>query len=214
MEHLLIGEYEHNIDAKGRLIMPQVQVMRDLLDNRCKFFVSQVEELQSSLTELNVLPRIVVTDSQAFERVSQIVPETVDLTSFSILFARMKGDLHEFVKGAKMIADLQDNDKILICESCSHHQIEDDIARVKIPNWIRKKTGKQVNFVYKSGHEFETDLSQYRLVIHCGACMTNRREVLSRIMKCRESNVSITNYGITIAYCLGILERATKPFGL
>ena len=199
---------------KGRIILPQVQVLRDLLDNRCKAFVTQDSELKETLEELKDMPRLVITDSQAFASVSQDVPEDIELTSFSILFARMKGDLKEFYEGAKQIDNLKDNDKVLICESCSHHQIEDDIARVKIPRLLTQKTGKKLEFVYHSGHDFPQDLTSYSLLIHCGACMTNRREVLSRIMKCKKADLPITNYGIVISYCLGILERALKPFNL
>ena len=199
---------------KGRIILPQVQVLRDLLDNRCKAFVTQDTELKETLSELKSKPRLVITDSQAFASVSQDVPEDIELTSFSILFARLKGDLKEFYEGAKSIDTLKDNDKVLICESCSHHQIEDDIARVKIPRLLTKKTGKNLEFVYHSGHDFPQDLTNYALLIHCGACMTNRKEVLSRIMKCKKANLPITNYGIVISYCLGILERAIKPFGI
>ena len=199
---------------KGRLILPQVQVLRDLLDNRCKVFVTQETELKDTLNEIKSPPRLVITDSQAFESVSKDVPENIDLTSFSIIFARMKGDLNEFYKGAAQIDNLKDNDKVLICESCSHHQIEDDIARVKIPKWIKKKTGKNIEFVYHSGHDFPQNLTEYALLIHCGACMTNRREILSRIMKCKKAGLAITNYGIAIAHCLGILKRAITPFNI
>lgn len=199
---------------KGRIILPQVQVLRDLLDNRCKAFVTQETELKETLNELKVKPKLVITDSQAFEAVSKDVPEDINLTSFSIVFARMKGDLNEFYKGARQIDNLKDNDKVLICESCSHHQIEDDIARVKIPRWIKKKTGKNVEFEYHSGHDFPQNLEKYSLLIHCGACMTNRREVLSRIMKCNNVGLPITNYGIAIAHCLGILQRAVTPFNI
>lgn len=199
---------------KGRLILPQVQVLRDLLDNRCKVFVTQETELKDTLNEIKSPPRLVITDSQAFESVSKDVPENIDLTSFSIIFARMKGDLNEFYKGAAQIDNLKDNDKVLICESCSHHQIEDDIARVKIPKWIKKKTGKNIEFVYHSGHDFPQNLTEYALLIHCGACMTNRREILSRIMKCKKAELAITNYGIAIAHCLGILKRAIIPFNI
>lgn len=199
---------------KGRLILPQVQVLRDLLDNKCKAFVTQDTELKQTLEELNRPPRLVITDSQAFASVSKDVPKDIELTSFSIIFARIKGDLKEFYQGAKQIDKLQDNDKVLICESCTHHQIEDDIARVKIPKLLTKKTGKNLEFVYHSGHDFPQNLQQYSLLIHCGACMTNRKEVLSRIMKCQKANLPISNYGIVISYCLGILERALKPFNI
>ncbi len=197
---------------KGRIILPQVQVLRDLLDNKCKIFVTQETELSETLNELKNPPRLVITDSQAFETVSKVVDENIELTSFSIIFARIKGDLKEFYKGAEKIDSLKDNDKVLICESCSHHQIDDDIARVKIPRWLKKKTGKNIEFVYHSGHDFPENLEEYSLLIHCGACMTNRREILTRITKCQKANLPITNYGITIAHCLGILKRAIKPF--
>lgn len=199
---------------KGRLILPQVQVLRDLLDNKCKAVVAQEGELEAALQNLKTPPRIVITDSQAFKAVSDIVPKEIELTSFSIIFARIKGDLKEFYNGAKSIEKLKDNDKVLICESCSHHQIEDDIARVKIPRLIQQKTGKEILFEYHSGHDFPKNLSDYALLIHCGACMTNRKEVLSRILKCKKANIPITNYGIAIAHCLGILQRAVTPFSL
>lgn len=199
---------------KGRLILPQVQVLRDLLDNRCKAFVTQDTELSQTLEELKVKPKLVITDSQAFAYVSEVVPADIELTSFSILFARMKGDLKEFYNGAKQIDNLQDGNKVLICESCSHHQIDDDIARVKIPKLLTQKTGKKLEFIYHSGHDFPQDLTQYALLIHCGACMTNRKEVLSRIMKCKQANLPISNYGIIISYCIGILDRAIKPFNI
>ena len=199
---------------KGRLILPQVQVLRDLLDNRCKVFVTQDSELKQTLNELKNKPKLVITDSQAFASVSKDVPDDIELTSFSILFARLKGDLREFYEGAKQIDSLKDNDVVMICESCSHHQIEDDIARVKIPKLLTQKTGKNLQFVYRSGHDFPQDLEKYSLLIHCGACMTNRKEVLSRIMKCKKANLPVSNYGIVISYCLGILDRAVKPFNI
>ncbi|MCM1339150.1 MAG: [FeFe] hydrogenase H-cluster maturation GTPase HydF [Muribaculaceae bacterium] len=196
---------------KGRIILPQVQTLRDLLDNNCITLVVKETELQDALDSLKTPPALVVTDSQAFKTVSEIVPENVALTSFSILFARLKGDLRAFVEGANAIEKLNDGDKVLILESCTHHAIEDDIGRVKIPNLLRKKTGKNLIIENFSGHDFP-DISEYSLVIHCGACMTNRREVLSRIVIAGQKNVPITNYGITISYCLGILERATHIF--
>ena len=199
---------------KGRLILPQVQVLRDLLDNRSKVFVTQDSELKQTLNELKNKPKLVITDSQAFASVSKDVPDDIELTSFSILFARLKGDLREFYEGAKQIDSLKDNDVVMICESCSHHQIEDDIARVKIPKLLTKKTGKNLQFVYRSGHDFPQDLEKYSLLIHCGACMTNRKEVLSRIMKCKKADLPVSNYGIVISYCLGILDRAVKPFNI
>ena len=196
---------------KGRIILPQVQTLRDLLDNNCVSVVVKESELKSAIDNLKIAPSLVVTDSQAFKKVSEIVPENIPLTSFSILFARLKGDLNAFSQGAKAIEKLQDGDRVLILESCTHHAIEDDIGRVKIPNLLRKKTGKNLIIDNIAGHDFP-DISKYKLIIHCGACMTNRREVLSRILLASENNVPITNYGICISYCLGILPRALKIF--
>lgn len=196
---------------KGRIILPQVQTLRDLLDNNCVSVVVKESELKSAIDNLKIAPSLVVTDSQAFKNVSEIVPENIPLTSFSILFAHLKGDLNAFSQGAKAIEKLQDGDRVLILESCTHHAIEDDIGRVKIPNLLRKKTGKNLIIDNIAGHDFP-DISKYKLIIHCGACMTNRREVLSRILLASENNVPITNYGICISYCLGILPRALKIF--
>lgn len=196
---------------KGRIILPQVQTLRDLLDNNCVSVVVKESELKSAIDSLKIAPSLVVTDSQAFKNVSEIVPDNIPLTSFSILFARLKGDLNAFSQGAKSIEKLQDGDRVLILESCTHHAIEDDIGRVKIPNLLRKKTGKNLIIDNIAGHDFP-DISKYKLIIHCGACMTNRREVLSRILLASENNVPITNYGICISYCLGILPRALKIF--
>lgn len=196
---------------KGRIILPQVQTLRDLLDNNCVSVIVKESELKSAIDNLKIAPSLVVTDSQAFKNVSEIVPENIPLTSFSILFARLKGDLNAFSQGAKSIEKLQDGDRVLILESCTHHAIEDDIGRVKIPNLLRKKTGKNLIIDNIAGHDFP-DISKYKLIIHCGACMTNRREVLSRILLASENNVPITNYGICISYCLGILPRALKIF--
>lgn len=196
---------------KGRLILPQVQTIRDLLDSECITVVVKETELKDALDSLKNPPALVVTDSQAFKIVSEIVPEHVPMTSFSILFARLKGDLNEFINGAKQIEKLNDNSKILVLESCTHHAIDYDIARVKIPNLLRKKTGKELNFEYFTGHDFP-EISGYDLIIHCGGCMTNRKEIISRIIIAKEKQVPITNYGIVISYCLGILPRATKIF--
>lgn len=196
---------------KGRIILPQVQTLRDLLDNNCLSYVVKESELKDALDNLKTPPALVVTDSQAFKKVSEIVPENVSLTSFSILFARLKGDLDEFVNGAKAIENLKDGDMVLILESCTHHAIEDDIGRVKIPNLLRKKTGKNLVIHNYAGHDFP-DIKDYKLIIHCGACMTNRREILSRVLIANQNNVPITNYGVVISYCLGILPRAIKIF--
>ena len=196
---------------KGRIILPQVQTLRDLLDSDCLSYVVKESELKQALDNLKEPPALVITDSQAFKTVAEIVPESIPLTSFSILFARLKGDLKAFEEGASAIENLKDGDKVLILESCTHHAIEDDIGRVKIPNLLRKKTGKNLIIENYAGHDFP-EISGYKLIIHCGACMTNRREVLSRILKASEKCVPITNYGLTISYCLGILPRAIKIF--
>lgn len=196
---------------KGRLILPQVQTIRDLLDSECLTYVVKETGLKSAIENLKTPPSLVITDSQAFKPVAGIVPEQIPLTSFSILFARLKGDLNEFVRGAQAIDNLKDGDKVLILESCTHHAIDDDIGRVKIPNLLRKKTGKNLVIENYSGHDFPA-INDYKLIIHCGACMTNRREVLSRILIANEQNVPITNYGVTISYCLGILHRAINIF--
>jgi [FeFe] hydrogenase H-cluster maturation GTPase HydF len=199
---------------KGRLILPQVQTIRDILDNDSITMVVKERELKDALSMLNKPPKLVVTDSQAFLKVNADTPKNIKLTSFSILFARLKGNLVEFVKGTLAIENLKPNDKVLICESCTHHQIGDDIGRVKIPRWLTQYVGGNLDFTFYSGHDFPPNLSDYKLIIHCGACMTNRREILSRILKAKEANVPITNYGLTIAYSLGIFERALEPFPL
>lgn len=196
---------------KGRIILPQVQTIRDLLDSDCLSYVVKESELKQALENLKEPPALVITDSQAFKQVSEIVPDDIPLTSFSILFARLKGDLQTFVKGAEAIENLKDGDKVLILESCTHHAIEDDIGRVKIPNWLKKKTSKDLIIENYSGHDFPK-IDDYSLIIHCGACMTNRREVLSRILIASQKGIPITNYGVTISYCLGILPRAIKIF--
>lgn len=196
---------------KGRLILPQVQTIRDLLDSECITIVVKENELKDALDNLKNPPALVITDSQAFKNVSEIVPDEIPLTSFSILFARLKGDLSEFIKGSNAIESLKDGSKVLFLESCTHHAIDDDIARVKIPKLLKQKTQKELTFEYFTGHDFP-EISGYDLIIHCGACMTNRKEILSRIMIANEKHVPITNYGITISYCLGILPRATKIF--
>lgn len=197
---------------KGRLILPQVQVIRELLDNDSIVMTVKERELKSALDRLNKPPHLVITDSQAFLKVSADVPKNIKLTSFSILFARFKGELNEFVKGAAAIESLKTNDKVLICESCTHHAIGDDIGKVKIPRWLTQYTGGKLEFEHYSGHDFPENIADYKLIIHCGACMTNRREILSRIMKAKQVNVPITNYGLAIAYSFGIFERALEPF--
>lgn len=197
---------------KGRLILPQVQTIRDLLDNDAYCIVVKEHQLREALERLNRPPALVVTDSQAFQKVAEDTPRDVPMTSFSILFARFKGDLNEFVRGAAAIDDLKPGDRVLICEACTHHPIEDDIGRVKIPHWLREYVGGDLEFVHYQGHDFPEDLADYKLVIHCGSCVHNRRSLLSRIVRCRRAGVPITNYGLAIAYTLGIFERALEPF--
>jgi [FeFe] hydrogenase H-cluster maturation GTPase HydF len=197
---------------KGRIILPQVQAIRDLLDHGQLSLVVREHELKSALARLGRKPDIVVTDSQAFAKVAADTPPDVQLTSFSILFARFRGDLVEMVRGATAIDRLKPGDRVLVAESCTHHPIGDDIGRVKIPKWLQQRVGGKLEFTTHQGHDFPQDVSQFRLVIHCGACMTNRRAVLNRVAKCRDQGVPITNYGLTIAYVLGIFERALEPF--
>jgi len=197
---------------KGRLILPQVQAIRDLLDGGAMALVTKETELSAALKRLNRPPKLVVTDSQAFAQVAADTPPEIPLTGFSILLSRFKGDLMAQVEGTLAIDTLRPGDRVLIEEACTHHPIEEDIGRVKIPNWLNHYVGGKLEFTHMSGHDFPEDLSPYKLVVHCGACMINRREVLSRIMRCQEQGVPITNYGLTIAYSLGILERALEPF--
>lgn len=196
---------------KGRLILPQQQVIRDLLDAGAIPVVVKEDGVTDAINKLNVKPRMVITDSQAFKEVSRQVEEGIDLTSFSILMARHKGFLETAVSGIKAIDTLNNGDKVLICEGCTHHRQCEDIGTVKIPAWLSKYTGKQLDFQYTSGGDFPNDLSSYKLIIHCGACMLNECEVLYR-MKCAiDAGVPFTNYGTAIAYMNGILERSIKP---
>jgi len=197
---------------KGRLILPQVQTIRDLLDHDAFSIVVKEHELKLALDCLKQKPKLVITDSQAFLKVAEDTPIDIPLTSFSILFSRFKGDLISQLEGTLAIDKLKPGDKILIAESCSHHPIEEDIGRVKIPRWLEQYVGGKLDFEIVSGHDFPQNLSSYKLVIQCGSCMLNRRETLSRILKCHQANVPCTNYGLTIAYSLGILERALGPF--
>ncbi|NQU43733.1 [FeFe] hydrogenase H-cluster maturation GTPase HydF, partial [bacterium] len=197
---------------KGRLILPQVQSIRDLLDNDAYCLVVKERELRDALDRLKTPPALVVTDSQAFLKVAGDTPTQVLLTSFSILFARVKGDLNELVCGTMAIDTLRPGDRILVAEACSHHPIGEDIGRVKIPRWLTQYVGGRLEFQHVQGHDYPEDISPYRLVVHCGSCMWNRREMLSRILQCRRAGVPITNYGMTIAWSLGIFERALGPF--
>ncbi|MBN2526644.1 MAG: [FeFe] hydrogenase H-cluster maturation GTPase HydF [Deltaproteobacteria bacterium] len=197
---------------KGRLILPQVQTIRDLLDNDAAALVVKERELRHVLENFKTPPALVVTDSQAFLKVAADTPPDVPMTSFSVLFSRFKGDLTTQVKGALSVDSLRPGDKILVAEACSHHPIGEDIGRVKIPRWLTQYVGGQLDFHTVQGHDFPENLGEYKLVIHCGGCMFNRRAMLSRLHKCREAGVPITNYGLVIAYSLGIFHRALSPF--
>lgn len=197
---------------KGRLILPQQQTIRDILEAKAISVVAQDTELPQVLSSLKDKPRLVITDSQAFESVSRNTPRDVPLTSFSILFARYKGDLPELVKGARAIDRLEDGDRVLIAEGCTHHRQCDDIGTVKLPRWILKHTGKKIEFSTASGGTFPSDLSGYKMIVHCGACMLNRREVHFRIAEAAKAGVPIANYGVLIAYMQGILDRVLEPF--
>lgn len=197
---------------KGRLILPQQQTIRDLLDGNCITVVCKETCLAKTLASLGKKPKIVITDSQVFDYVSKITPSDVYLTSFSILFARFKGDLPALVKGAKTLEHMNDGDKILISEGCTHHRQCEDIGTVKIPSWIEKFTGKKFDFSFTSGGEFPDNLSDYSLVVHCGGCMLNEKEMKSRIARAEAEGVPIVNYGVLIAHMHGILERSLEPF--
>lgn len=197
---------------KGRLILPQQQTIRDILDSGAVAIVAKETELRETLEGLGRRPSLVITDSQVFERVSAEVPGDIPLTSFSILFARYKGLLDTAVKGAAALDTLEDGDAVLICEGCTHHRQCDDIGTVKLPGWIKKYTGKQLEFSFVSGTEFPDDLQSYRLIIHCGGCMLNEREVKYRQKCAVDQQVPITNYGIAIAAMQGILRRSVAVF--
>lgn len=197
---------------KGRLILPQVQSIRDLLDNDSFCVVVKERELREALSRFNKPPKLVVTDSQAFLKVAADTPPEIPMTSFSILFARFQGDLNEMVRGAMTIEKLKAGDRVLIAEACSHHPIGEDIGTVKIPRWLTQYVGGKLEIESTRGHDFPKNIADYKIIIHCGACMWNRSEMLSRIVKAKEANVPITNYGLTIAYSLGIFERALQPF--
>ncbi len=197
---------------KGRLIMPQVQAIRDALDNDQIVTVVKENEYTKALENMKTPPALVVCDSQVVDFMVKNTPEEIICTTFSILFARMKGDIVKLVEGAAAIKNLQNGDKVLIAESCTHHAIEDDIGRVKIPNLLRRKTGKDLIINHVAGHDFPADLAEYKLVVQCGGCMHNRREMLSRINKCEQAGVPITNYGVCISELKGVLRQVLKPF--
>ncbi|WP_320170673.1 [FeFe] hydrogenase H-cluster maturation GTPase HydF [Maridesulfovibrio sp.] len=199
---------------KGRLILPQVQVLREVLDCDAVAVAVKEREIEETLSSMKRKPALVITDSQVVLSVAGDVPEDIPLTTFSTLFARFKGDLPSLVEGAGVIDTLQDGDTVLMGEACSHHPVADDIGKVKIPRWIRQYTGKDINFVMYSGHDFPEDIDRFKLVIHCGACMLNRSEMLRRIKECKRSGVPVTNYGVAISKVQGVLDRVIAPFGL
>ena len=196
---------------KGRLILPQQQVIRNIIDNHGIAMITQVEELTTTLSKLTSKPRLVVTDSQVFPIVAKMLPSNIELTSFSILMARHKGALLNSVKSVKTLDDIKDGDRILISEGCTHHRQCDDIGSVKLPNWIRNYTKCEPEFIFTSGTEFPIDLRSYKLIIHCGGCMLNEREIMYRNKCAFLQNVPMTNYGIAIAYMNGILKRTVEP---
>lgn len=197
---------------KGRLILPQQQTIRDVLEAGAAAIVIKENELKNTLNTLGKKPKLVITDSQAFARVSEETPEDIWLTSFSILFARLKGNLKTTAAGAAALDKLKDGDKILISEGCTHHRQCDDIGTVKLPRWIRNYTGKELGFEYSSGREFPEDVTKYSLIVHCGGCMLNEREMRYRQKCAADQEIPITNYGIAIAYMQGILKRCVEMF--
>ena len=197
---------------KGRIIMPQVQAIRDCLDHNQNVLMVKENDYISVLQNLKNFPALVVCDSQIVDNMVKETPPYIKCTTFSILMARFKGDLRKMAEGAAVIDKLQDGDKILIAESCTHHAVEDDIGRVKIPNWLKQKTGKNLLIEHVSGCDFAENLANYKLVIQCGGCTINRREVLSRIYKCEQAGVPITNYGLCISELKGVLKRVLEPF--
>lgn len=199
---------------KGRLILPQQQTIRDILDAGCTLSVCQVENIEDTLELLQKPPKLVITDSQVFSKVKEVIPEDIMLTSFSILFARYKGDLESTVKGAFQIEELKDGDKILISEGCTHHRQCGDIGTEKLPKWILKYTGKNLTFEFTSGGNFPENIKDYKLIIHCGACMLNEKQMQARMAGAKINKIPMTNYGIAIAYLNGILKRSIKPFGM
>ena len=197
---------------KGRLILPQQQTIRDILEAGAVSVVTRETELPETLASLGKRPSLVITDSQAFEQVAAVTPADIPLTSFSILFARYKGNLATVVHGAKALDTLENGDTVLICEGCTHHRQCEDIGTVKLPRWIKEHTGKELNYEFTSGTEFPLDLSKYKLIIHCGGCTLNEREMKYRLKCAEDAGIPITNYGTAIAYMKGILERSIAVF--
>ena len=196
---------------KGRLILPQVQCIRDCLDHGIKSYVVRDTELKEALKEIKNVD-LVITDSQAFKKVDEIVPKNIKLTSFSMLFARQKGDINEFLKGVEAVRNLKPKDKILISESCTHNTSHEDIGRVKIPKLLSKYVGGDLDITFKVGHEFPEEIEDYKLIIHCGACMVNRKTVVNRINLCKEKEVPITNYGVILSFLTNTLDRSKVIF--
>ena len=213
-DHVLLVIPIDKAAPKGRLILPQQQTIRDILDAGCTLSICQVENVKSTLNMLEKTPKLVITDSQVFGTVKDLVPKEIKLTSFSILFARYKGDLEGNVKGAHVIENLKDGDKVLISEGCTHRRQCGDIGTQKLPNWILKHTGKKVQFEFTSGGTFPEDLSNYKLIIHCGACMLNEKQMQDRIGIAKSQGIPMTNYGLAIAYLNNILGRSIKPLGM
>jgi [FeFe] hydrogenase H-cluster maturation GTPase HydF len=223
-ERLIVGDLIGEGDAvlcvvpidlaapKGRLILPQVQVLREILDCDAMGTIVKEREIQAALDGFSRKPALVVSDSQVIMSVAADVPGDIPLTTFSTLFARYKGDLDRLVQGASAIDRLQDGDFVLIGEACSHHDVADDIGRVKIPRWMSQYTGRDLHFEVYSGHDFPEDLEKYALVVHCGACMLNRTEMLRRMAECERRKVPVTNYGVTISKLQGVLDRILRPF--
>ena len=213
-DHVLLVIPIDKAAPKGRLILPQQQAIRDILDAGCTLSICQVENVKNTLDMLEKTPKLVITDSQVFGKVKDIVPKEIKLTSFSILFARYKGDLDGNVKSAHVIENLKDGDKVLISEGCTHHRQCGDIGTQKLPNWILKHTGKKVQFEFTSGGTFPEDLSNYKLIVHCGACMLNEKQMHDRIRIAKNQGIPMTNYGIAIAYLNDILGRSIEPLGM
>lgn len=196
---------------KGRLILPQVQCIRDALDNGIKSYVVRDIELESAIKDVKNID-LVITDSQAFKKVNDIVPKEVKLTSFSILFARQKGEINSYIEGIKAIKNLNKNSRILICESCTHNISHEDIGRIKIPKLLNNFVGEKLHYDISIFHDFPENIKEYDLIIHCGGCMINRKTILNRIKRCNRENVPITNYGLVLAYLTGILDRSIEIF--
>ncbi|RXI47530.1 [FeFe] hydrogenase H-cluster maturation GTPase HydF [Clostridium tetani] len=197
---------------KGRLILPQVQVLRDILDKGAMAMVLKDTELQEGLKNLYKKPDLVITDSQIFNKVKDIIPRDIKLTSFSVLMSRYKGDIRLLIEGAKSINNLKPGDNILISEACTHHSLKGDIAKEKIPNLLKKKIGGEVNIDFSSGEDFTKNIEKYKLIIHCGGCMLNQKQMINRLNKANEKNIPITNFGVALAYLNGLLKRVSEMF--